>query len=199
MHAAKNRGVCAAPGERCMIHGRPRPLRCGESLECLADAMTASGPATPHISPFIEPGKPNSHTYIERFNKNVRTGMPVARGFASLKEAREVSEQSRHAYHTERSYESLERIAPLPFLPIPTAAPDPSDLAIVRSTGRPAHPVACLKSSKPIGHDSGGYALDNRSKWAARRAWRVCRSAPRSQRISPIERIGRMRGSPDDP
>jgi hypothetical protein len=44
--------------------------------------------------------------------------------FASLDEVRDVSEPWRHAYHTERSHESLGRVPPLTFLPRPTTARD---------------------------------------------------------------------------
>lgn len=79
---------------------------------------------------FIQPGKPNQNAYIERFNKSFRTEVLDAWVFTSLDEVREVSEQWRQAYNTERSHESLGRVPPLTFLPRPTTTPDLSDFKL---------------------------------------------------------------------
>ena len=122
--------VIAVLEQLCTIYGRPRQLRCDNGPEFLADAMKEwARQHGVHIH-FIEPGKPNQNAYIERFNKSFRTEVLDAWVFASLDEVRDVSEQWRHAYNTERSHESLGRVPPLTFLPRPTTAPEPSDFKL---------------------------------------------------------------------
>jgi putative transposase len=58
----------------------------------------------------IEPGKPNQNAYIERLNSSFHTKVLDAWVFGSLDAVRDVREQWHHAYHTERSHESLGRV-----------------------------------------------------------------------------------------
>jgi putative transposase len=122
--------VSAVLEQLCTIYGRPRQLRCDNGPEFLADATKEwARQHSVHIH-FIEPGKPNQNAYIERFNKSFRTEVLDAWVVASLDEVRDVSEQWRHAYNTERSHESLGRVPPLTILPRPTTAPEPSDFKL---------------------------------------------------------------------
>jgi putative transposase len=119
--------VIAVLEQLCTIYGRSRQHRCDNGPEFLADAMKEWAlQHSVHIH-FIEPGTPNQNAYIEHFYKSVRTEVLDAWAFASLDEVRDISEQWRHAYNTERSHESLGRMPPLTFLPRPTTAPQPSD------------------------------------------------------------------------
>ena len=122
--------VIAVLEQLCAIYGPPRRLRCDNGPEFLADAMTTWGEQRGIHLHFIEPGKPNQNAYIERFNKSFRTEVLDAWVFASLDEVREVSEQWRHTYNTERSHESLGRVPPLTFLPRLTPTPDLSDFKL---------------------------------------------------------------------
>ena len=122
--------VIAVLEQLCTIYGRPRQLRCDNGPEFLADAMKEWALQHRVHMHFIEPGKPNQNAYIERFNKSFRTEVLDAWVFASLDEVRDVSEQRRHAYNTERSHESLGRVPPLTFLPRPTTAPEPADFKL---------------------------------------------------------------------
>lgn len=108
----------------CAIYGRPRQRRCDNGPEFLADAMKSWGEQHGIHIHFIEPGKPNQHAYIERFNNSFRTEVLDVWVFASLDEVRDVSEPLCHAYNTERSHESLGRVSHSPSsrdqLPPPT-------------------------------------------------------------------------------
>jgi putative transposase len=70
---------------------------------------------------FIQPGKPNQHAYIERFNRTYRTEVLDAWMFTSLTEVRDLSESRRTNCNTERSHDSLGRVPPLTFLPRATS------------------------------------------------------------------------------
>ena len=102
--------VIALLEQRGTIYGRLRQRRCDNGPEFLADAMTEWALQHGIHLHCIEPGKLNQNTYIERVNKSVRTAVLDAWVFASLDDVRNVSEQWRHAYHTEWSHESLGRV-----------------------------------------------------------------------------------------
>ena len=113
-----------------VVYGTPHQLRCDNGPEFLADAMKTWG-AQHHIHlHFIQPGKPNQNAYIERFNRSFRTEVLDAWVFTSLDEVRDVSEEWRTAYNTERSHESLGRVPPLTFLPRPITPLDQSDFQL---------------------------------------------------------------------
>ena len=119
--------VIAVLEQLCSIYGRPRPLLCDNGPECLADAMTEWVLQHGTHIHFMEPRKPNQNAYIECFNNSFRSEVLDAWVFTPLGEVRDVSEQWRHAYNTERSYESLGRAPPLTSLKRPTTAAELSN------------------------------------------------------------------------
>ncbi len=113
------------PGERVTarldqpvtLHGVPRRLRCDTGPEFVSSAVHAWAEQHGVVLTFIQPGKPNQNAYIERFNRTYRTEVLDAWLFTSLTEVREITEEWRQSYNTERSHDSLGRVLPLTFLP----------------------------------------------------------------------------------
>ena len=103
-------------------HGQPRQLRCGNAPEFIAEALRTWSEARGITLAYITPGKPNQNAYIERFNSSFREETLDAWVFSTLAEVRDVSEEWRHGFNTERSHESRGNEPPLTFLPRHTNA-----------------------------------------------------------------------------
>lgn len=56
---------------------------------------------------FIQPGKPIQNGYVERFNGSVRRELPDAYVFRSLDEVRQMADEWRNYYNTERPHQAL--------------------------------------------------------------------------------------------
>ena len=70
----------------------------------------------------IQPGKPDQHAYIERFNRSYRTEVLDAHLCESLAELRALTTTWLRIYNEERPYDSLRQVLPLTFLPRPITA-----------------------------------------------------------------------------
>ena len=103
-------------------HGAPRPLRCDNGPEFIAETLRAWCAVRGIALAFIEPGKPNQNAYIERFNRTFREEVLDAWVFTTLAEVRAITEDWRQRYNTERAHESLGDVPPLSFLPRATSA-----------------------------------------------------------------------------
>jgi putative transposase len=68
---------------------------------------------------YIQPGKPDQHAFIERFNRSVREEVLDAHLFDALEQVREIIDACLETYNTERPQDSLGRVPPLTFLPRP--------------------------------------------------------------------------------
>jgi putative transposase len=121
--------VIAVLEQLVAMHGTPRQLRCDNGPEFIAEALRAWCVQHGIILTFIQPGKPNQNAYIERFNRSFRHEVLDAWVFTSLADVREISEDWRQRYNTERAHDSLGNLPPLTFLPRSTT-PAKSDLKL---------------------------------------------------------------------
>ena len=104
------------------IHGAPRRIRCDNGPEFVSELVRAWCDARGIQLAFIQPGKPNQNAYIERFNRSYRTEILNAWVFTTLDEVRELSEDWRQRYNTERTHDALGGVPPLTFLPRASSA-----------------------------------------------------------------------------
>ncbi len=114
--------VVALLDQLVAIHGTPDRLRCDNGPEFIAVALAAWCDAHGVELIHIQPGKPNQNAFIERFNRTYRTEVLDAWVFTSLAEVRQVTEQWREMYNTERPHSSLGGVPPRSYLPRPIAA-----------------------------------------------------------------------------
>ena len=97
-------------------HGKPTRLRCDNGPEFIATTLQ-DWCAEQHITlAWIQPGKPTQNAYIERFNGTYRRELLDTTAFATLRQARELSEQWQHDYNYERPHEALDNLTPMQFL-----------------------------------------------------------------------------------
>jgi len=71
---------------------------------------------------YIQPGKPDQNTYLERFNRCYRTEVLNAHLFESVAELRALTGTWLRIYNRERPPDSPGRVPPLTFLPRPSLA-----------------------------------------------------------------------------
>ena len=64
---------------------------------------------------YIQPGKPNQNTYIERFNRTFRHEVLDAYVFESLRQVRQITRDWIHEYNEERPHDGLGKIPPAMF------------------------------------------------------------------------------------
>ena len=65
----------------------------------------------------IQPGKPDQHAYIERFNRSYRTEVLDAYAFEAITQVRDLTETWLESSNRERPHDRLGRVPPLTFLP----------------------------------------------------------------------------------
>ncbi len=97
-------------------HGKPQRLRCDNGPEFIADKLQRFCTRNTIDLAWIEPGKPTQNAYIERFNGSYRRELLDAYIFPTLQHARQLSEQWRQDYNTQRPHQSLGNITPMQFL-----------------------------------------------------------------------------------
>jgi len=113
--------VVAVLEQLVAIHGAPRRIRCDNGPEFVSEIVRVWCERHGITLVFIQPGKPNQNAYIERFNRTYRTEILNAWVFTTLDEVRELSEDWRQRYNTERTHDSLGDVPPLTFLPRATS------------------------------------------------------------------------------
>lgn len=95
--------------------GRPDYLRCDNGPEFTGQALDEWAYRNGVKIDFIEPGKPTQNAFIESFNSLLRRECLNDHWFSSLQEAREIIENWRIEYNTDRPHGSLEDLTPREF------------------------------------------------------------------------------------
>ena len=73
---------------------------------------------------YIQPRKPNQNAFIERFNRNCRTGVLNAYLFTNLEQIQTIADQWLIDYNKYRPHEALGNIPPAQFMPRLTRLPN---------------------------------------------------------------------------
>lgn len=97
--------------------GCPANIRCDNGPEFISHILEqwCSHESRRINLQFIQPGRPMQNAYIERKNGSMRRELLNAYLFTSLKELRELSEEWRVDYNTERPHKSLGYLSPLDY------------------------------------------------------------------------------------
>ena len=109
--------------------GQPQGIRLDNGPEFLADRF-ASWCADRGIAlRYIQPGQPNQHAFVERFNRTFRHEVLDAYVFESLDQVREISAEWMREYNEERPYDTLDGMPPTSFRVRMTARSSPLELS----------------------------------------------------------------------
>jgi putative transposase len=97
--------------------GCPKNIRCDNGPEFISHKLQewCSHQSRSISLQFIQPGRPMQNAYIERKNGSMRRELLNAYMFGSLAEVRELSEEWRIDYNTERPHKSLGYLSPLKY------------------------------------------------------------------------------------
>ncbi|RSK47194.1 IS3 family transposase [Hymenobacter rigui] len=96
-------------------YGRPAQLRTDNGPEFISTKLSewcAQQSITLH---WIQPGKPTQNAYIERFKGSFRRELLDAHLFRSLAHVRQLVDEWRHDYNTQRPHQALHFMTPLEF------------------------------------------------------------------------------------
>ena len=108
--------------ELVAVHGRPAAVRIDYGPEVTAQPCVEWCAEHGVATHDIQPGTPDQHACIERFNRSYRTEVLNAHRFDSIAALRAVTDAWLRVYNGERPHDSLGRVPPFTFLPRPTTA-----------------------------------------------------------------------------
>jgi putative transposase len=74
------------------IHGKPTVIRCDNGPELTSQAFTDWARARAIDIRYIQPGKPDQNTFIERFNRSYREEVLSAHLFESIADVQEITD-----------------------------------------------------------------------------------------------------------
>ncbi len=98
-----------------LLHGLPEEIVLDNGPEGTSRAMFDWSERTGVRLRFIEPGKPVQNAYVESFNGRLRDECLNEHLFVNLKEARQIIEEWRIDYNTNRPHSSLNGLTPTEF------------------------------------------------------------------------------------
>lgn len=93
--------------------GVPRMIRVDNGPEFISSALSDWCYEKGIILHFIQPGKPNQNSYIERFNRSYRQDVLDIHLFESLEQVRYYTEEFINDYNLFRPHESLNDLSPI--------------------------------------------------------------------------------------
>ncbi len=92
--------------------GYPEQIRMDNGPELISHKLAQWAEAHNVELAFIQPGKPSQNAYVERFNRTFREDVLDAYLFASLQEARDITEEWIEEYNAIRPHEALDNLSP---------------------------------------------------------------------------------------
>ena len=93
--------------------GQPQAIGLDNGPECLADRVVIGAPTKLRYIQHIQPGQPNQHAFVERFNRMFRYEMLDAYVFESLGPVCEISVAWIQEYNEERLLDMLDGRPPV--------------------------------------------------------------------------------------
>jgi putative transposase len=93
--------------------GMPRMIRVDNGPEFIATALGDWCYEKGITLHFIQPGKPNQNSYVERFNRSYRQDVLDAHLFEGLQQVRYYTEEFIEDYNLHRPHESLNGMSPI--------------------------------------------------------------------------------------
>ena len=97
------------------VHGLPEAIRLDKGPELRATVFTEWCERKGIELKYIQPGKPQQNTFIERFNRTYRHEVINAYLFDDLEQAREISEAWIRSYNEKRPHRVLGKLPPISF------------------------------------------------------------------------------------
>lgn len=96
-------------------YGRPAQLRTDNGPEFISAKLSEWCEQQGITLHWIQPGKPTQNAYIERFNGSFRRELLDAHLFRSLAHVRQLVDEWRHDYNTQRPHQALNFMTPIEF------------------------------------------------------------------------------------
>jgi putative transposase len=94
------------------IYGVPAALRCDNGPEFIAQQFVDWCKDKGIQILFIQPGKPDQNSFIERFNRTYRNGVLDAYLFDSISEVQQITDDWIKRYNEQRPHDSLGKLPP---------------------------------------------------------------------------------------
>ena len=107
--------------------GYPQRLRLDNGPEFISLALADWAQEHDVQLGFIEPGKPNQNSFVERFNRTYRTEILDFYLFREIRDVRQLTERWMDEYNRERPHESLGDLTPVEYRSARSSHPEVSN------------------------------------------------------------------------